>query len=310
VSINTIRRGFTLVELLIVIAIIAILVGLVTVAAGHMMTRAKSTKDMANHRVIGTATWSHSVDHKGRLLHPRTAPTGPPDDASTNAQIERFWCATYGQDIDGNARVVTVTGKEVELQSALLDGAAYPYIGDLMVYQSPLDPTVGDVNEFVPGNPNITTQRIRSYSLNGYVGVEFGPDDWSRLRGAQYGMANYWNATETISQIPQPSATMCSIGEQDKGGRNLNGWVINANPTRAQWIDFPVFWEAGKVNISYVDGSTGSIQFDNEALKSWWEDPNTTGHNYVFFLSNGTPPVEYNKFRKVLLPGIIGTVLD
>jgi prepilin-type N-terminal cleavage/methylation domain-containing protein len=69
------QRGFTLIELLIVIAIISILVGFTVVVAGGMMARAKSTKDMANHRIIGQANWNFSTNNNGMLFSPRVMKT-------------------------------------------------------------------------------------------------------------------------------------------------------------------------------------------------------------------------------------------
>ncbi len=300
------RKAFTLIELLIVIAIIAILVGLVVVVAGAMMDRAKSSKDMANHRILGATTWSFSVDHNGKLLHPRIYPNtvGPIEDQSTPEQIERMWMASD----EGIGNVVDVNGKKVELQSAILEGAAYPYIGDILVYQSPIDPTIGDVSQFVSGNNNLNTDRIRSYSLNGFVGVEWGADDYIGFRDSEMnlGQNGYWLPTETVSQIPQPSNTMCSIGEEDKNGMNLNGWMLDPqyidNPSGETWHDYPAFWDDGYVNISYIDGSTGTIAITSESLKQSWEDD---GHD-----GNTSGLKEYKEFRKVLLPGRIGNILD
>ena len=238
------RRAFTLLELLVVIAIIAILVALVTVAAGMMLNRAKSTKDLSNHRTIGMATFSHATDNKGKLLHPRTGPVetnGGPDDetASTDSQIKRFWIAAHGDDVNGHERCPDPGwgGPYIELKTALEEGAAYQYIGDVMAYQSPMDPTIGDVTEFVwnPQN-NYPEYRIRSYSLNAFVGVEWGADDGdnyeddSDLDLVAFG---YWRPTETISQVPQPSSTMCSIGEEDRYGRNGHGWLISPTVHRS-----------------------------------------------------------------------------
>jgi len=55
-------RAFTLIELLVVIAIIAILVAIVTVAAGMMLQRAKSTKDMGNHKMTGMPSHPLYID--------------------------------------------------------------------------------------------------------------------------------------------------------------------------------------------------------------------------------------------------------
>ena len=307
-SIKT-RRGFTLIELLVVIAILAILVGLVVVVASAMMKQAKSAKDMGNHRTIGSATWSFAADNKGTLLHPRTEPTSS-DTPSTQEQINRFWVAAHGLDSNSNARVETVESKEVELLTALTDGAAYQYIGDVNVYQSPLDPTIGEISQFVSGNTNIPTSRIRSYSLNAFVGVDWGADDWTYYETAApywFGNRGYWKAASTISQVPQPSNTMCSIGEQDKDGRNLNGWLVN--PTTANnFVDFPAFWNDGKVNVSYIDGSTGSIKLESDALEKAWEDGlgSPPGHNVT--VSGAS--MEYKQFKKIMLPGVIGSILD
>ena len=302
-SIKRAKRGFTLVELLVVIAIIAILIALVTVAAGMMLDRAKSTKDMGNQRTIGQATFSHATDHNGKLLHPRTGPEGPPAEDSSQSQIDRMWIAAYGQDVNGNDRLVNQGSGYIEMKSALEEGAAFQYIGSIMAYQSPMDPTIGDVSEFEAGG-NFTNERIRSYSLNAFVGVEWGADDRTvyrdnpPLRLLQNG---YWQATETLSQIPQPSETMCSIAEQDSWGRNGHGWLIS--PTEPMWTDFPAFWDNRRVNMSFVDGSTGAITLDSDDLKERWLQ---YGHDSY----NPDNVVEYKKFKRVLLPGVIGSILE
>ena len=306
------RLGFTLIELLVVIAIIAILAGLVIVVSGSMMKQAKSTKDMGNHRTIGSATWSFATDNKGTLLHPRTEPTD--DNQSTQEEIDRFWVASYGDDSNGNARVETVGnsgGEEtkVELLTALTDGAAYQYIGDVAVYQSPLDPTIGQIDQFVSGNANIPNARIRSYSLNAFVGVNRGADDWEDYKELFGGKESaYWKSASTISQVPQPSNTMCSIGEQNKNDdgyneRNESGWLINpAEPN--DFIKLPAFWNDDKVNVSYIDGSTGSIKLESDAL----EEVESISAGETVTVSGAS--MEYKQFKKIMLPGVIGSILD
>ncbi len=308
-SIRLAKRGFTLVELLIVIAIIAILIALVTVAAGMMLGKAKSTKDSGNQRMLGQSTFSHSTDHMGKLLHPRTGPTGAPGAPSTQDQLDRLWIAAYDQDVNGDDRLVVQGGEYIEMKSALEEGAAFPYIGDVTAFQSPLDPTIGDVSTFV-ADGNFTNDRIRSYALNAFVGVEWGADDWTVYRDnppLNLGTKNFWRSTETLSQIPQPASTMCSIGEQDSYGRNGHGWLVaptNNFSSFRHWSDFPAFWDGRNVNMSFVDGSTGSITLESDKLKENWLQ---YGHDH-FNLSNCE--VEYKKFHGVLLPGVIGSILD
>ena len=303
------KRGFTLVELLIVIAIIAILIALVTVAAGMMLDKSKSTKDSGNQRMIGMATFSHATDHNGKLLHPRTGPEEPPAEDSTQSQIDRFWVAAYGDDSSGDPRLVNQGGDYIEMKSALEEGAAFQYIGSVMAYQSPMDPTIGDVDAFEAGG-NFTNDRIRSYALNAFVGVEWGADDRTVYRDnppLNLGARGFWRSTETLSQIPQPAGTMCSIGEQDSWGRNGHGWLVaptvNFNSMR-NWIDFPAFWDGNNVNISFVDGSTGSITLESDELKENWLQ---YGHEHFNIQSC---EAEYRQFHKVLLPGVIGSILD
>ncbi len=314
-SIIKVKRGFTLVELLVVIAIIAILIALITVAAGMMLDKAKSTKDMGNQRTLGQATFSHATDHNGKLLHPRTGPEEPPSQDSTQSQIDRMWVAAYGQDANGDNRLVNQGSDYIEMKSALEEGAAFPYIGSVMAYQSPMDPTIGDVDEFEVGN-SFTNDRIRSYSLNAFVGVEWGADDRTAYRDSPPLRLKFqgkaWRSTETLSQIPQPAETMCSIGEQDSWGRNGHGWLVFTRQDGAPiWVDFPAFWDGRNVNMSFVDGSTGSITLESNLVEQKWLDH---GHNYSPSLDGDDYEhmKDFQKLKKVILPGVegIGSVLD
>jgi prepilin-type N-terminal cleavage/methylation domain-containing protein len=283
---KTRNRGFTLIELLIVIAIIAILVGLVVVAAGSMLLQSKSAKDLANHRTIGASTWTHTLDHNGELLNPRTEPD---DDKSSQAQIDRYWVKAYDDDFS-----VRLENDGTENDNALKDGAAFEYIGSIDVYRSPLDPT----------------DRLRSYSMSAYIGVTDGIDDYSGFNIP--GLQEFFFPTLTVSQIPQPSGTMCTITEDDRrNSANWNGWMMHPRDDMPflRWYDFPAFWMNQSVNISHVDGSTQSVTITSDVLVEGWEEVSES-NSATWNDPQKVTVADFKKFRRKLLPGRIGSILD
>jgi len=66
-------RGFTLIELIVVLAIIAILMSMVYPMYTGISERAKATKDMSNLRQIGVATQTYLNDTDGVLFSPATS---------------------------------------------------------------------------------------------------------------------------------------------------------------------------------------------------------------------------------------------
>ena len=67
---NKICRGFTLIEILVVIAIIAALIALVFPAISGAQEKAKATQDMNNLRQIGLATQMYLNDNDGAFFLP------------------------------------------------------------------------------------------------------------------------------------------------------------------------------------------------------------------------------------------------
>jgi hypothetical protein len=108
---------------------------------------------------------------------------------------------------------------------------------------------------------------------------------------------------------------MCSIGEQNKidsnvldvgiAMRNESGWLINPAEENG-FIKLPAFWNEGKVNVSYIDGSTGSIKLESDTL----EKEELRGHDSGDQVIVPGASMEYKQFKKIMLPGVIGSILD
>lgn len=81
------RRGFTLVELLVTITIIAVLVGLVFTLTKKSINRAQQAACVTNLGYVGQAIQAYAIENRGRLPGPlytgQSAIVGPPRNLAT-----------------------------------------------------------------------------------------------------------------------------------------------------------------------------------------------------------------------------------
>lgn len=132
--------GFTLVELLIVIAIIAILAALLLPALSGAKGRAVGVACANNIKQLGVAWQMYSPDFGGRLVE--NLPQRPQTNSWVMGEISNPSTATN--------------------QSLLRQGELFPYAGQTAVYRCPADTSRS------AGQP-----RVRSYSMNGWMGSRY-----------------------------------------------------------------------------------------------------------------------------------------
>jgi prepilin-type N-terminal cleavage/methylation domain-containing protein/prepilin-type processing-associated H-X9-DG protein len=136
-------RGFTLPELLIVVAIIAILVSIIVPAAGRARELSQRTVCMNRVRGLAQASIAFATEHKGQLPNPNwisienrdpngwlykaPLPSNPPPDIKKTGQLwkylggdgDSYFCPTFDRSI--------TTGNSDHVTSYLMNGAVGGY---------------------------------------------------------------------------------------------------------------------------------------------------------------------------------------
>lgn len=287
--------GFTVTELVVVIAIIALIVALIIPTIGAVRAKSRTLKCLNNHRSITLANYAYAGDNGSRFVSPRTDSFGTLYVNGTNVinGSAHCWVRAQGADL--------ALGGQFERPSALEKGALFPYIGDIKIYVSPDEPT-----NPLASTISSTGTRVRSYSFNACLGstrpdelLEFDAPFTTPMNGITPQLSQY-NST-TIGTIKSPQRMMATIVEDDDVAYNNQGWLVV--PQNSIWIDWPATWRPEAITLSYVDGSTDTYELANKALvDSWsihghrWQQPADTAAGFA---------IDWKFFRDRLNPGVI-----
>ncbi len=205
-------RGFTLVELLTVVATIAILATLLLPILSKAKIKAQRTACLSNLRQLGVCWVMYKDDNSGFL-----AESYPVD----NPEV---W-------VQGDM----TKANEACNADLIRRGKLYPYNQSLPIYHCPTDQGVT-----INGR---ASQTVRSYAMNSFMGAR-NPN----LTPIPSTASDYVPFYAKDSDIPRPSQLWVLLEEDERG---INDGFFVTDPTAGIWIDFPAI-STHRHNYSYV----------------------------------------------------------
>lgn len=309
--------GFSLPELLVVLAIISLLIALIIPAIGRIRATTRTMKCLTNQRQLAQANYAYTGDNNGRWTSPRTEKgTYGGSQIFQNGQnvplsgmLEfHTWVKAEGGNINGNFESV----------KSLEEGKLWPYLMSVEAYISPDEPT----NAYTSSTATANT-RVRSYSFNSCLGVT-RPDELidydnafinplSGAPGATSVPLSAYNTT-TLARVLQPARMLATVVEDDNIAWNNQGWVINPQPSARLWVDLPAPWRPDAITLTYADGSTATRAMVNpDICRTNYGTPYPAGmivagpgpHNARAPIDTSGTDSDWKWFRDRLNPGVL-----
>lgn len=214
------RRGFTLLELLAVIATIAILAALLLPILSKAKIKAQRTACFSNLRQLGLAWASYYNDNADFLA--MSYPVGNPD----------VW-------VKGDMGVAS----EATNTELIAEGKLYPYNQNASIYHCPADRGV-TINGKVVAS-------VRSYSMNSFLGAR-DPDPGPIPPTAD----NFVWYFSRLSEIRRPSEIWVLLDEDERSIRD--GFFVT-DPSAGIWYHFPAVSQHRhnfSFPLNFADGHT------------------------------------------------------
>ena len=177
-------KGFTLVEMLVVIAIIGILAAILLPVLGKIRTRGKRIECINNHRQLALIWAMYTSDNNDRLVSNGDGGTDG-GNVSFKYWVQGFMGVNISRNLDPNKPDPPLGGFRDNTNSALITDPKYalfaPYLQKAKVYVCPADDPIIEEPIYLNGVKNYP--RLRSYSLNAFVGWELYSAYWDKRLG-------------------------------------------------------------------------------------------------------------------------------
>ena len=249
------RRGFTLVELLVVIGIIAVLVGILLPVLGRAREGARIIQCSSNLRTIATASLQYSFDHRGHFLPSviwKDVENDPvdfwPHLLTSKKYLPRPTIKTISDSIAFNSVLVCPSTVELTQQNSMIDGVrrAQSKVIQPVTLASPI-PFIVDFSYGINGT---------SYANNGANGrypctsISYGTLACSPLK-------KQTKAKKAAEVVFMFDGKEWNVWNESANGPNIISTRI-AGWRHGQWRADKAD-SSGRVNVSFMDGHVETV---------------------------------------------------
>lgn len=221
----SVRRGFTLVELLVVIGIVALLISILMPALQRARTAAQRTQCLSNLRQIAVGYRMYIDENRGFL------PRGHPDSHASHPHLAGFVPHFIGTAYDGTHSNVA-PDRRGNTREAIMNGCLWKYLKNVSIWKC----------------PGAKDERLVSYGINCYLNGE-----------------NFGGTVQKATKVKRHDRVFVLIDEYDpRGGEfahNLGSFGVLPLGNN-QWIDPPGAWHDNGACVSFLDGHAVYIKWD------------------------------------------------
>jgi|SRR5665213_1012248 len=273
---RTNRSGFTLVELLVVIAIIAILAAMLLPALAKAKQKAQGIQCISNLKQLQLAWYAYAGDFSEHIC-----PTGSEGYTADTINGPNF---NNGNWVQGRMDEPNTAATDPAFIKA---GSLFTYSRSISVYKCPADTKT----QLIAGVPTPTT---RSISMNAWLNPL---DSTGQTDPAGWG-GNVTRIFRKQSDIVSPVNTWVALDESP--GTINDGWMVcdpfsstgNAN----LWVDIPASYHNRCGGISFADGHAQIKRWTDSAVLNYGKPGGPTGN---FVPPGQNPAVDLNWLQSV-----------